>query len=365
MTDSWQLAARDESQVVRLYLASAAQKLPLEQRWDLLTALTSHKEDATDHNLPLMYWYAAEPLADEDTGRALALAMSAGENIPLLREFMLRRIGSGGTESALAALVDGLSKAKTTKLQLTFLTAIRDALSGQRKVAAPNGWTKISSALLKSESTDVRLQATALGVTFGDEAALAAMRSHIGNGSGDAKARLVALNSLLDANDPGLVPTLTSLLSAEAPLREAAIRGLAQYNDPAVAPALLAAYYPKLAPAERRMALGTLCARAPSGVALLKAIEAKQIEGTDLTADLVRQLQFLKSKDIDSLLQNVWGTARESAADKLQMIADMKALVASTQHPAADMELGRAIFAKTCMKCHVLYGVGHGKSARI
>ena len=44
-----------------------------------------------------MYWYAAEPLADVDATRAIALAMSAGESIPLLREFMLRRIGSCDT----------------------------------------------------------------------------------------------------------------------------------------------------------------------------------------------------------------------------------------------------------------------------
>ena len=107
------------------------------------------------------------------------------------------------------------------------------------------------------------------------------------------------------------------------------------------------------------MALGTLCSRAISGVALLKAIEAKQIAGTDLTADLVRQLQFLKNKDVNYLLENVWGTARESADDKLAMIAEYKSLIESTQHPEPNLEMGRAIFAKTCMKCHILYGVGN------
>lgn len=352
-----ELARDDDSQVVRLYLASAAQKLNLSQRWDLLSALTGHSADVEDHNLPLMYWYAAEPLADEDTGRALALAMSAGDNIPLVREFMLRRIGSSGADSALAALVQGLGDAATPKLQLTFLAAIRSALAGRRQVNAPEQWAKVSSGLLKSDDSEVRLQATALGVTFGDPAAFAAMRGQIESDSGNTAARLVALKSLLDAGDPGLVPTLTSLLAADAPLIEAAIRGLAQYNDPAVAPALLGVYA-KLNPDQRRMALGTLCARADSGMALLNAIESEQIAGTDLTADLVRQLQFLKNKEIDSLLEDVWGTARESAADKLQLIADLKALAAAEDHPPADLKLGRAIFAKTCQKCHVLYGVG-------
>ncbi len=42
--------------------------------WSMVEALTAHREDASDHNLPLMYWYAAEPLAEVDGRRAIALA---------------------------------------------------------------------------------------------------------------------------------------------------------------------------------------------------------------------------------------------------------------------------------------------------
>ena len=51
-----------KSPVVRLYLASAVQRLPVEQRADILAGLLSHSEDATDHNLPLMYWYGLESI---------------------------------------------------------------------------------------------------------------------------------------------------------------------------------------------------------------------------------------------------------------------------------------------------------------
>ena len=49
------IARDDNSQVVRLYLASALQQMPLDQRWWILGNLASHAEDASDHNLPLMY----------------------------------------------------------------------------------------------------------------------------------------------------------------------------------------------------------------------------------------------------------------------------------------------------------------------
>ncbi len=99
------MAAKDASQVVRLYLASAMQRVPEGERWDVLEKLARHAEDVNDHNLPLMYWYAAEPLAVADPERALAFGLSCGKTIPLVRDFMLRRIGSLETNAGLPALV--------------------------------------------------------------------------------------------------------------------------------------------------------------------------------------------------------------------------------------------------------------------
>ncbi len=351
------LATSDESPMVRLYLASAAQQIPLEQRWSLIEALMSHPADAADHNLPLMYWYAAEPLADVDTTRALALAMTAGESIPLLREFMLQRIGSSDVEGALPVLLTGLSSVSDANLRLTFLQAIRASLRGQRQVDAPAEWAKLSTALMASTDAEVQVQANALGVTFGDVAAMHSMRERITAPSVAASTRLFALQSLLDAKDASLVPTLLSLLKSDVAIQSAAIRGMAQYDNASIAPALLTAYA-ELSPDQKRIALATLCARSASGIALLQAIEAKRIAGTDLTADLVRQLQAIHNPKIDSLLVNVWGTVRESAADKLKLIADYKMLVNARLAVKADPTLGREVFSKTCMKCHTLFGMG-------
>lgn len=350
------LAREDESPVVRLYLASACQFLPLEARWDILTALTSHAEDARDHNLPLMYWYAAEPLADVDPQRALALGLAAGESIPLLREFMLRRIGSADANASLALLVDGLGKAESSSLQLTFLKAIRAALQGQRQAQAPEGWKAVFAKLSSGDNAEVRLQAVALGVTFGDSAAMNEFRELTKDTSADVDARREALDALLAAKDPELVPTLHRLLS-EPELRKSALQGLAQYDNPQTAELLLS-LYATLPPDEKRSALSTLCARADSGIALLRAIETKRIAGSDLTADLVRQLQYLKHDEINRLLTDVWGNVRETAADKAEMIAGLKAMLAESHDHDADLPLGRAIFAKTCQRCHTLYGAG-------
>ncbi len=93
------LARTDPSPVVRLYLASALQRIPVAERRPVLEGLFAHAEDVDDHNLPLLYWYAAEPLAGSNAGAAANLLAKA--KIPLLREFVSRRmtaaISSPGT----------------------------------------------------------------------------------------------------------------------------------------------------------------------------------------------------------------------------------------------------------------------------
>ena len=84
------LATEDPSPLVRLFLASAMTRLPVEQRWGVVAKLAAHAEDVGDQNLPLMYWYALEPMVAADPRRGLGLAM--GSKIPTLREFAARRV---------------------------------------------------------------------------------------------------------------------------------------------------------------------------------------------------------------------------------------------------------------------------------
>ena len=97
----------DPSPVVRLAIASALQRMPLEERWDVAAALLAHAEDAEDHNLPLMIWYGVEPLVTLDTPRALKLA--AGAKIPRVRQYITRRVAAGMPVKARAVGADGLA----------------------------------------------------------------------------------------------------------------------------------------------------------------------------------------------------------------------------------------------------------------
>jgi putative heme-binding domain-containing protein len=168
--------------------------------------------------------------------------------------------------------------------------------------------------------------------------------------------RVDALASLLKARDPGLAPVLRRLL-AEPELRAQALRALASYDDPETAPAVLA-LYPSLAPEDRRDALNTLAARASSSKALLAAVEAGKVAAKDLSADLVRQLRNHKDAEVDALIGKVWGAARETTADKAKLIEKYRGMLTAGYAKRPDLELGRAVFARTCQQCHTLFGAG-------
>jgi hypothetical protein len=86
------MAKNDTSALVRLYLTSGMLRLEPANRWGTLETLVQKTEDVADHNLPLMLWYATEPLIELDADRALQLAREAP--IPNILTYTLQRIGA-------------------------------------------------------------------------------------------------------------------------------------------------------------------------------------------------------------------------------------------------------------------------------
>lgn len=92
------LAQNDNSAMVRLYLTSAMLRLEPASRWDVMDALVQKVQDKDDHNLPLMVWYASEPLAAIDMKRALAMAQKS--KMPKQLPYTIQRIAAIGTDDA-------------------------------------------------------------------------------------------------------------------------------------------------------------------------------------------------------------------------------------------------------------------------
>ncbi len=249
-----------------------------------------------------------------------------------------------------------MAEAPSDAVRLTIVESLNESLKGRRQVDMPKEWSNVYPKLRDAKDARLRSASTALAVTFGDPAALKTLRLVLANRKGEPNARRDALVALLKARDAELPSTLATLLD-DPIVRAPALRGLAAFDDPKTADAVLAVY-PKLAPEERRDALNTLAARNASARSLLAAVGAGRVASKDLSADIVRQLRNLKDKEVDEQIGKVWGTVRETSADRAKLIASYRDLLRRKTMIAADRELGRAVFAKTCQQCHTLFGVG-------
>ena len=348
------LARSDKSPVVRLYLASALQRLPIKNRWEILEALYAHSEDAGDPNLPLMVWYAAEPLPTRDFKRALVLAERA--RLPNILNFTVRRTAALNQPEAFAAIAATLQRATDDARRLDILNGLSFALKGRRSAPMPKGWEAAEAKLSQSQSAEVRAQAQALSLTFGSAKALAGLEQTLMDSTAETSARRTALESLLGAKDSGLAPLLQKLLG-DLSLQGPALRGLAAYDD-SKTPAAILDIYGSLDGGHKRDALNTLASRAVFAKPLLEAVSAGTIPKKDLTAEVVRQLRSLKSAELNQEIEKVWGLMRESGEDKQKEIAKYKQIYQAGGSQPGDASRGRAVFARTCQQCHTLFGTG-------
>jgi putative membrane-bound dehydrogenase-like protein len=353
-----ELAKSDPSPVVRLYLASVLQRLPLAARWEIADGLLGHADDATDANLPLMDWYGIEPLVPADPARALKLAVAS--RIPLVRQFIARRFadeaaakGEKGDLAPLATALAGPSEA----VQLDLLQGAREGLRGRKRMPMPADWPKLYTRLTGSNEAAVRENAMLLALVFGDPQALADLRKTALNSSAPAAERLTALDALIEQRPTDLAPMLQGLLTDKL-VRHTALRGLASGGVHPDTPQRILAVYPNLTPEEKQNAIATLASRKEYALALLDAMEKKTVARVDVSAFSARQLHTLKDKQISDKLGQVWGEIRDNAPEKQKQIAYYKKLLSPYNLKNADASNGRRLFSKSCQQCHKLYGEG-------
>ena len=272
----------------------------------------------------------------------------------LLAVVILAEAAVAQNDDVLPALVQVLDSSDDPQFQFDILKGMSDGLIGRRNVPMPPGWEDIAAKLSKSPVERVRTLVQSLSVTFGSSSALNSLRQSLLDSKTDAKTRQDALASLLASKDPSLASSLQQLLKDPA-MRAGALRGLAAYDD-AKTPAAILEVYPTLTAAEKKDALNTFVSRAAYAKPLLAAVAAKKIPAKDLTADVVRQLRGFKDTDLNAQVTNLWGSVRDSDADKLKDITHYRQII--TARPPGDPKRGRVVFNRVCQQCHTLFDVG-------
>jgi putative membrane-bound dehydrogenase-like protein len=348
------LATSDNSAVVRLYLSSALQRLPVNSRAGIAAALANHAEDNSDHNLPLMIWYGVEPLAAADPEAALRIA--ATSKIEKVRRFIIRR---AATETgSLPAVITALGTTTEPEQQLLMLQEITAAFEGRVDIPMPEPWKQTYENLQSSNQQAVRDAADQLAVLFGDQRVFSVMRKLLENNAAELPRRQAALAVLVKGQDRQAADVLLSesvLLQPE--LQASAVRALAALGNENT-PTVLLKLYTKLAAPVRLDAVSTLVSRPAWARELLAAIAAGSISSKDLHAFHVRQVLAFNNADLNAQLRQHWGEIRESSADRRAQQDALKKQLGPRVLAQASLGNGRRVFSKTCQNCHRLFGTG-------
>jgi putative membrane-bound dehydrogenase-like protein len=353
------MSNKDDSPVVRLYLAAALQRLQAypEHVWAIATGLYRRGDDVKDANLPLMIWYGIEPLVGADPSDAIIRV--PGSAIPVLRRFISRRVAEEAvvrkdkdTLSIWAGSLAGL----TDEVCMDMLLGTREGLRGSKSLKMPKEWPGAYAWLSQRKTPAVREQAAIIALVFGDKQAAADLRRTVFDKGTPKEMRLRAMESLIEHHVEDLATFLLESLN-DADLRATAIRGLAAVSH-ADTPKLLLARYADLSPDERRDAVATLAARKESAVALLDAMEKKIVPAGDVSAYVARQLYALGDKNISDRVKAVWGEIRDTPADKQTQLARYKNQLTPNALRNADVANGRLLYSKNCQSCHKLFGEG-------
>jgi putative heme-binding domain-containing protein len=90
----------------------------------------------------------------------------------------------------------------------------------------------------------------------------------------------------------------------------------------------------------------------------MAAVERGAVPKEALTADVLRQLRSLKDAPVNGAIQKVYGTFRETTADKQKSIEKYKAAYSAGGSTPGDAPRGRAVFNRICAQCHALFDVG-------
>ena len=338
------MAREDRSPVVRLYLASALQRLGDAARWQIAEALMARGEDAADPNLPTLLWLGVEPLVARDP--AFALERAARSEIPAIARFTARRIVDA---DALEPLVAAIGRAPKTVESL--LEGMRDGLEGRFDLPAPANWPQVSERLKRSAEPGIARLALDVSQRFGDTEATGRNVAIVRDRTAPMEDRRRAMQILTAQRRPQLAGELPAAFDVPS-LRVDAVRAVAAFDDEALGK-LLIERYASFDTAAKAEAIRTLASRRRYGRMLTDALSKKAIPKQDVPPHVARQLLRV----VGPGFTDVWGAVERNAADE-KAYARYRALLNETALKNADPRQGREVFLRTCGSCHKLYGEG-------
>jgi putative membrane-bound dehydrogenase-like protein len=336
------MAREDQSAVVRLYLASALQRVDADSQWKIAGELMAHGEDKDDHNLPKMIWFGFEPLVKQNSAKALELASRC--EIPMVSRFIARRTVDA---DQIPTLITALGK--LPKTQISLLEGMRDGLEGRSDLTAPANWQAVFAKLKTNPKTAQIAQQVAQ--QFGDTETARKSLATLKDKKAPLDQRLKALKSVAGQQRPELLNELPALLN-EPNLRTETIRAIAGYDRESLGELLLARY-PDFSASDKLQVVQTMSSRSKYGWQLAQALKTNKIPKRDVPTYAARQLLRV----VGSGFVEIWGPIEQHGIDE-KAYARYQKLLSDRALLSANTAKGRLVFQRTCGPCHKMYGEG-------
>ncbi len=348
-------AKHESSGLVRLFLASAMQRIDHTKRWDLALPLSQCTADANDQVQPLMIWYGIEPAVMESPDDALSVAKSTV--FPLLRRHIARRIGSEIEEhpEASTQLLE-LARRSPAPHAADYLQGMSEAFRGQRKVQSQEDWQAILQAFAESPDAELSRLAREISVVMGDGRSIQLLIDIAKDRQADPTSRREALQVVLETRPAGFAKTLLAM-RADRVVGADAIRGLAFYESPMV-PAQLMKMLPNAKHDHRPAIIEAMASRPTYAAVLLDALAKGDIGNDDISPVTASKIANLDNDQLRSMLEKHWGSVKTTSAEKEQLIERYRTKLTADDLAQGNLPNGRRLFAKVCGNCHKMFGAG-------
>ncbi len=355
------LAETDPSPVVRNQLACTAKRLPGKDSLPIVRALLHRSEDVSDPQIPMLLWWAVEDKAISDRERVLALVGSRSDwQTPIIRQFIIERLGrryaAEENDANFATCARLLEMAPGPTEVNLLLQGMEKAFEGRSLAKVPPQFEKVLNTLWsQGEPNSLLIRfACRLGSKPAVVKALALVASHQVPDS----ERVATITLLGQIANPESQRTLVQLVSTKesGKVQAAALTALQSFPDPEIAPKLLAMYPGANADLRNRIRV-LLTARSSWALALLQAVDRKEIDAKEVPLTQVRKIAEYSDKEIPPLINKYWGKVQgETTGEKLALVRGFVSMIKLAKGDPAE---GHKVFQTTCAVCHSLFAEGN------
>ncbi|MDA1016490.1 MAG: HEAT repeat domain-containing protein [Planctomycetota bacterium] len=348
------VAAQEAYVHARSQLACSARRLPAAQALPIIRALLDHSEDADDIYMPLLLWWAVEAKVGSEPDAVVKFFSDpavwkteiAQKHI---LERLMRRFALSGTRGDLLRCAELFELSPSPQHVKLLMSGFEQAFKGRSLADAP---APLLAVLAKTGAGSLSLK-----VRQGDKAAIdEALKSITDTKAATAK-RIELIRIFAEVRKPESISVLTELAAGNQPVdvRAASLTSLQSYDNPEIATDVIA-MYAKLPVDLRANAVTLLTSRKASTQALLKAVDAGQVDPDSIAIAGVRKMLLHDDEDVRKLVRKHWGDVAGSTTE--QMRKKIEGLTDVISKASGNPYVGKVLYLNSCGKCHRLFTDG-------